>query len=135
MSREIVDTVEQAGATSYIPFKTTTAVPKESHSVWARMYHLFMFNRETYLEHYGKRSNVESAFSMVKGKFGAAVRSKSDVGQVNEVLCKVLCHNICVLVRAMHELGIEPNFCPETKAPLGDAGLREAGGGSRGACR
>jgi len=47
---------------------------------------------------------------MVKGKFGAAVRSKSDVGQVNEVLCKVLCHNVCVLVQAMHELGIEPVF-------------------------
>jgi hypothetical protein len=47
---------------------------------------------------------------MVKGKFGAAVRSKSDTGQVNEVLCKVLCHNVCVLVRAMHELGMEPVF-------------------------
>ena len=47
---------------------------------------------------------------MIKGKFGAAVRSKSDVGQVNEVLCKVLCHNVCVLIQAMHELGIEPTF-------------------------
>ena len=43
---------------------------------------------------------------MIKGKFGPAVRSKSDVGQVNEVLC----HNVCVLVLAMHELGIEPTF-------------------------
>jgi transposase len=69
-----------------------------------------MLNRETYLGHFYKRSNVESVFSMVKGKFGAAVRSKSDVGQVNEVLCKVLCHNVCVLVQAIHELGIEPTF-------------------------
>ncbi len=74
------------------------------------MYHLFSFNRNVYLEHFHKRSNVESVFSMVKGKFGAAVRSESDVGQVNEVLAKVLCHDICVLVRAMHELGIEPTF-------------------------
>ena len=36
------------------------------------------------------RSNIESAFSMVKGKFGDSVRSKSDTGQVNEALCKVL---------------------------------------------
>jgi len=42
----------------------------------------------------------------VAAKFGDSVRSKSDQGQVNEVLCKVLCHNICVLIRAMHELGI-----------------------------
>lgn len=33
-----------------------------------------------------------------------------EVGQVNEVLARVLCHNICVLIRTMHELGIEPIF-------------------------
>lgn len=57
-----------------------------------------------------KRSSVESVISMMKAKFGDHVRSKSEMGQVNEVLCKVLCHNTCVLVRAMHELGIEPAF-------------------------
>lgn len=50
------------------------------------------------MEHYHMRSNVESAFSMLKDKFGDSVRSKSDTGQINEALCKVLCHNICVLV-------------------------------------
>ncbi len=35
----------------------------------------------------------------MKAKFGSSVRSKSEVGQVNEVLAKVLCHNICVLIR------------------------------------
>ena len=35
---------------------------------------------------------TKSAFSMIKGKFGDSVRSKSDTGQVNEALCKVLCH-------------------------------------------
>ena len=47
---------------------------------------------------------------MTKGKFGSALRSKSDVGQINEALYKVLAHNICVLVQATHELGIEPVF-------------------------
>jgi hypothetical protein len=28
----------------------------------------------------------------------------------NEVLCKILCHNICVLIGAMHELGIQLDF-------------------------
>ena len=63
-----------------------------------------------FLAHYHKWSNVETAFSMIKAKFGDAVRSKSDVGQLNEVLCKVLCHNICVLIQAIHILGIEPAF-------------------------
>jgi len=46
----------------------------------------------------------------IKGKFGDAVRSKSDTAQVNEGLCKVLCHNICVVAMAGHELGIQPVF-------------------------
>ncbi len=47
---------------------------------------------------------------MTTGKFGNSLRSKSDVGQVNEALCKVLCHNLCVLVQAIQKLGIEPAF-------------------------
>jgi hypothetical protein len=39
-----------------------------------------------------------------------APRSKTDVAQVNELLCKVLCHNLCVLIQRMYELGIEPEF-------------------------
>jgi hypothetical protein len=30
--------------------------------------------------------------------------------QVNEVLLKCLCHNLSVLVHAIHELGIDPTF-------------------------
>ena len=69
-----------------------------------------MFDRGTFLQHYHRRSNVETVFSMIKGKFGDAVRSKTPVAQVNEVLCKVLCHNLCVLIQSIYELGIEPTF-------------------------
>jgi len=78
------------------------------------MYHYYQFNREAFLTHYHKRSNVETTFSMIKGKFGDALRSKTDTAQVNEALCKVLCHNICVLVASIYELGIEPTFWTET---------------------
>ena len=48
---------------------------------------------------------------MIKSKFGDALRSKSDVGQMNEVLCKVICHNLCVLISAIHEIGLPvPEF-------------------------
>jgi transposase len=67
------------------------------------------------MHEYHKRSNIETAYSMIKGKFGSALRSKSDTGQINEDLCKVLCHNICALVQAIHELGIEPDSCAETR--------------------
>jgi len=104
------------GGTPFVPFKKNTVEPtKEEEPIWAQMYYYFMYNRLTFMEHYHMRSNVESAFSMLKGKFGDSVRSKSDTGQINEALCKVLCHNICVLVLAIHELGIEPNFCAESR--------------------
>jgi hypothetical protein len=28
----------------------------------------------------------------------------------NETMCKILCHNLVVLIHEMHELGIEPVF-------------------------
>ena len=62
------------------------------------------------MNHYHKRSNVESTFSMMKRKFGDAVRSKSDTAMVNEVLCKVLAHNLCVLNQEECELGTEAMF-------------------------
>jgi transposase len=109
LSHKNLKAVAQANAIPFIPFKANTAVPKKNN-VWAEMYHYFMYNREEFLAHYHKRSNVETAFSMIKAKFGDAVRSKSDIGQLNEVLCKVLCHNLCVIIQAIHELGIEPTF-------------------------
>lgn len=30
--------------------------------------------------------------------------------QKNELLCKLIAHNIVVLIHEMHELGIEPSF-------------------------
>lgn len=109
LSHGNTELVERLGGTPFIPFKSRN-VARIEDSMWTKMYHYFMYRREEFLAHYHKRSNVETAFSMIKGKFGVAVKSKSEIGQVNEVLCKVLCHNICVLVQAIHELGIEPVF-------------------------
>jgi transposase len=61
-----------------------------------------------FLAHYHKRSNVESTVSMVKAKFGDAVRGKTQVAMKNETLCKVLCHNICCLLSAIYELDLKP---------------------------
>ncbi len=35
------------------------------------------------------------------------LRSKTDTAMVNEALCKVLCHNVCVLIQSSYEFGIE----------------------------
>lgn len=113
LSHRNLAAVEAVGGTPFVPFKVNT-LPTTEASAWGRMYHYFMFNRDQFLTHYHKRSNVETTFSMIKGKFGDAVRSKGDVAMVNEVLCKVLCHNICVVIQSLHELGIaEPTFCAQ----------------------
>ena len=78
--------------------------------IWKKMYHYFMFRNEEYSQHYHKRSNVETSVHMIKSKFGDSVRSKTWNAQVNEVLCKIICHNICVVIQEMHELGIQPDF-------------------------
>jgi hypothetical protein len=68
------------------------------------------FNKDEFLSHYHKRSNVESTFSMIKAKLGDSIRSKTDTAMMNETLCKVLCHNLCCLIQSTHELGIEATF-------------------------
>lgn len=111
LSRKNLALVEEAGAVPFIPFKSnTTPMLDLQDTPWARMYHLFAYQREEFLRRYHKRSNVETAFSMIKGKFGDAVLSKSPVGMANEVLAKVLCHNLVVVGQTVHEFGIEPAF-------------------------
>jgi transposase len=101
------------GATPFVPFKVN-ARGYTRPGVWEKMFHYFSLNREEFLKHYHKRSNVESTFSMIKGKFRDHVRSKTDAAMRNEVLCKVLCHNLCCLIHEMHELGIAPEFDGQT---------------------
>ncbi|MGC9963199.1 MAG: transposase, partial [Acidimicrobiales bacterium] len=75
------------------------------------MGHMFAYQRDTFLARYHQRSNVECTFSMIKRKFGDSLRSKSDTGMMNEVLCKVIAHNLCVLIACIHEMGLEvPQF-------------------------
>ena len=86
-------------AMPYIPFKSNSVIDdKRSSALWKQMYHFFMYNQEWFWQHYHRRSNSESTFSMIKAKFGEKIRSKTTTAQKNEVLCKVLCHNICCLI-------------------------------------
>ena len=43
-------------------------------------------------------------------------RAKTDTARVNEALVKVLCHNICVVINAMHTLGVTPVYDGPMKA-------------------
>ncbi len=104
----------QRGAVPYIPFKTNSVPHANDYGakseLWTRMYHFYALNRAEFLQHYHKRSNVETTFHMIKSKFGQRLRSRTLTAQINEALCKVLCHNLCCVIQSVHELGIETNF-------------------------
>lgn len=100
--------VEAAGAVPYVPFKLNSQ--GDGSPAWQRMWALFTYRQDEFLAHYHARSNVESVFSAIKRKFGAAVRSKHFIAQTNEVLCKCLVHNLAVLAHAMQSLGVEATF-------------------------
>lgn len=111
--------VVSKGAQPYIPFRKNTNVNQlygdRQTSFWKKMFHQYMANQDEFMQHYHKRSNVETTFSMIKAKFGERLRSKSAVAQTNEVLCKILCHNLCCVIQSVYELGIEPNFWADTE--------------------
>jgi transposase len=114
-SRTNAGAIDAIGATPYLAFRRNSKADRPSKrgkpdTLWTRMYHLYSYQREDFLAHYHKRSNVESTFMSIKAKFGDGVRSRTFVAQRNEVLCKVLCHNICCVIGSMHELGITPEF-------------------------
>jgi len=102
------------GGAAFIAFKEKTTA--ERGGVFEKMFHYFSYKRDEYLTHYHKRSNVESTFSMIKRKFGGEVRSRTDAAMVNEVYCKLIAHNLCVLNQEQHELGIAAEFRPAPRA-------------------
>jgi transposase len=111
-----LQTILRNGAIPYIPFKSNSVAqsgyaPKST--LWTRMFHFYSFNQERFMQSYHKRSNVETTFHMIKSKFGDSLRSKTKTAQINEALCKVLCHNICCLIQSMYELNLKPKFWSE----------------------
>lgn len=116
--RENLETVSNLGAIPYIPFKSNATGKRTKSVIWKRMFEYFAFHREEFLEHYHKRSNAESVFHSLKMKFGNSVKCKTMTGMTNEILVKVLCYNICVLIQEIHELGIAVNFNKENQGKL-----------------
>ncbi len=114
------DAVDAVGGTLYAAFKsnTTGAVG----GLFGKAYHYFSLNREEFLQHYHRRSMVESTFSMVKRKFGDSVKAKNYTAMKNEVLAKFVCHNICCVVSAIYERGIDPRVIGLPAANHGEPG-------------
>ena len=109
LSAKNLEAIDNVGAVPFIPFKSnSTGQNKSPH--WRKMWATFTLKSEEFLKHYHRRSNVETTFSMIKRKFGESVRSKLPTAQTNEVLAKVLLHNLTCICHAITEFGIDADF-------------------------
>ena len=110
LSGENFSVVAKAGAVPYIMFKENSrgrAKHRNDHSPWwKKMWHLLQSDPTEFLTHYHQRSNAESTFAAIKKKLGETLSSRDRTAQVNELLCKVLIHNIQILIQASFERGI-----------------------------
>lgn len=108
-SHQNVDAVTALGAAPFIAF-TKNACGHTKSTLWNKLFHYFQMNRDDFLTQYHRRSNVESTFSAMKRKFGDTLRSKTPVAQRNELLLKVLCHNVVCVIHEIHESGATAFF-------------------------
>ena len=118
LSKDNLKAIDEQGATAYIPFKSNSNARSHyggTSTLWKKMYYYFMYKNEEFKQHYNKRSNAETIFHMIKTKFKDNLRSKSKTAQINELLLKVLCHNICVVIQEVNELGIRGEFVFEER--------------------
>lgn len=99
-----VEAIVDHGAAPFVAF-TANARGNGKSVLYNKLFHFFQMNREEFLSNYHRRSNAESTFSAMKRKFGEIIRSKTPVAQRNELLLKVLCHNIVCVVHEIHESG------------------------------
>ena len=109
-SRDNLKFATTLGITPYIPFKKNATGKTRGTRVWGEMYRYFKNNREEFMKHYHQRSNAESGFFMIKQRFGGFVSTKNPLPQTNEILAKILCHNICVLIQEIFLSNIDLDF-------------------------
>ena len=109
-SRDNYETVNAIGGTAYIPFKNHATGKTRGSPIWKKMYHYFQLNKDEFMEHYHKRSNIESTNAAIKRKFGETLKSKNQIAQVNELLAKIIAYNLTVVIHEMYENGISPDF-------------------------
>jgi len=114
-SRKNFEIISNAGAHPFIPFKSNALARQKGSMIWSKCYKYFYDQPQNYLQHYHKRSNVETCFSMIKQKFGKDLMTKNFNSQCNEILLKIFCHNLCCLIQAYYENSIETYYSTEAE--------------------
>ena len=96
------------GAEAFIPFKRSHT--GKQGGLWGEKFRQWQDDRPNFLKHYHQRSNVETAIMMWKTSFGDGLRSRTEIAMKNELYCKLICHNLSCLIKAMYELDFGAEF-------------------------
>lgn len=96
-SRENHEVVRRIGGKAYIPFKSNAKGVARGSYEWTRAFEFWKNNPEEFNKTYHRRSLNESVFSSIKRTKLNFVRSKNFTASKNEILLKVLCHNLVIL--------------------------------------
>jgi hypothetical protein len=109
-----VKIAEELGCTPYL-------VPKKNHkpdsakksSSWNENLKRYREGTAEDSERFAQRRQIETTFSMSKGRFSDELESKNFQAQINEALCLVICQNLRVLIFLRQLHGTEVTFPPD----------------------
>ncbi len=107
LSKPNLRAIYDIGAAGRIPFKSNSTADPGHHKrdyVWEQALHFFQSEPDEFNRLYHRRSNAESVFTMIKRKLGATTYFRKPEARINEVMLKVLCHNLRVLVLTAYKL-------------------------------
>lgn len=114
-SRENIKLCYTLDINPFIPFKKNTSGKARGCIAWKMAYDYFSKYQDDFYKRYHLRSNSETGFFMIKNKFGGFVRSRNEISMTNEILCKILCHNLTVLTQEIFLSKIQINFLEVSK--------------------
>jgi hypothetical protein len=102
---------KERGVQTYITLKKNAVRSKRnSDPAWDENYERAKSDDKEVKLKFHRRSRIESVNSAIKQKYIEEVLSKSEAGQYNEALCKVVCHNLMTVIRCSREFGFTPKF-------------------------
>ena len=96
-SEKCLQVARQHGATPYHGIKKNAIYHRHPTTAYQRMVNFARHWPNRYQKAYGKRSHIETAFSMIDARFGHRIRSRTKTARKNETQTKICAHNIRTL--------------------------------------
>lgn len=108
--KDAVNLVRHVGGEPFFPMREDANPKGGGGRAWGDLIAFFRTQRPAFDAIYHRRSVIESVNSAIKRRFGESLRSRTQTSRVNELLCKLVAHNLVVIVQQVHFLGAEDDW-------------------------